>query len=141
MIIIFAFTQCKMPASEKNKDVSYSKNLPKLSEDKGISLINLIADPEKYNGRLIRVEGFLNIEFEGTAIYFHKEDCDLGICENAIWMDLSKADITSSRFQSLNKKYVLLEGTFESSNKGHFGRYNGTITKITRAVKLKIINK
>lgn len=109
----------------------------KLKQDKGVSLIRLIANPEMFDKRLIRVEGYLNIEFEGNALYLHREDYDLGITENSIWVDIAKKDIVSPFFQNCNKKYVLIEGVFDAKNKGHKGVFNGSITQITRLELMK----
>lgn len=141
LLIMATFTQCKTSPSKKNVDTPVNKHLTTQRIDKGVSLISLIADPERYDRQLIRVKGFLTVEFEGTALYLHKQDCDLGISENSIWVDMSKEDIASIQFQTLNKQYVLLEGTFDASNKGHFAGYSGSITKITRSVKLEVIKQ
>lgn len=51
-----------------------------------VSLIQLIAQPEKFEGKRVRFIGFLRIEFEGNAIYLHREDFDHGIEKNALWV-------------------------------------------------------
>ena len=38
----------------------------------GVSLIQLIANPDKYHGKLVRVIGVINIEFEGNKIFTSK---------------------------------------------------------------------
>lgn len=135
IFFIVMSTQCNTASEQKKqyKEDIINTNIIKPKEEKGASLIRLISNPDKFNGKLIRVEGFLTIAFEGTVMYFHKEDYDHGLYENGIWIEISKEDIVSDKFSSLNKKYVLLEGTFNSSNKGHFGKYSGAIEKITRA--------
>ena len=40
----------------------------------GPSLVELIARPELYDGRRVRVIGFVNFEFEGDAIFLSSED-------------------------------------------------------------------
>jgi len=37
-----------------------------------LSLINLIATPEKYNGKRIQVIGYLHLEFESTLFIYTK---------------------------------------------------------------------
>lgn len=51
-----------------------------------VSLIQLIAQPEKFEGKRVRFIGFLRIEFEGNAIYLHREDFDHGITKNGLWL-------------------------------------------------------
>jgi len=50
---------------------------PKGGPDNGpedVSLIQLIANPQAYDGKTVRITGFLHLEFEGNAIYLHNED-------------------------------------------------------------------
>jgi hypothetical protein len=137
IIIMVAFTKCKTSPSENSNDTTNRKPTLRLRTDIGVSLISLISNPERYNGKVVRVKGFDNIEFEGDAIYLHKEDFDLGIDQNSIWLQVSKEDAAQPHFQNCNRKYVLIEGTFDANNKGHNGRFNGAITKITRLELLK----
>jgi len=65
-----------------------------------------------------------------TAIYLSKEDADYGITENGFWVTLNK------KFKQYDRKYVLIEGTFDKDDRGHFSAYQGTIENITRVVEL-----
>jgi hypothetical protein len=97
-----------------------------------VSLIQLIANPEKYDGKDISVLGFLRIEFEGNALYFHREDYEIGLLKNAIWVDVTpemKKD--QSKF---SMHYVLIEGTFSASERGHMGAFSGSIKHINRVM-------
>jgi len=97
----------------------------------GISLIQLISNPDKYDGKVVRLEGFLRIEFEGNALYLHQEDDDHMLTKNAIWVDVNP-DIMKRR-TTLNKKYVFLEGTFYAKDHGHMGLFSGSLHKVKRA--------
>jgi hypothetical protein len=99
--------------------------------DKDISLITLIAAPEKYNGRHVRVQGFLNLEFEGNAIYLHKDDYELHFSKNAVWVNTAGTAADVINYKACNKHYVILEGTF-SMDKRSGVSYSGAITNITR---------
>ena len=94
-----------------------------------VSMVQLIATPEKFDGKTIQVVGFLRLEFEGNALYLHREDYDHGIYRNAIWVDFP-ADQDA---QKVNGHYVLLQGIFRANLHGHMDLFPGTITKITRA--------
>jgi len=54
-------------------------------EPTGVTLVQSIANPEKFNGRLIRVVGFLRLGFEGNVLYLHREDYENAIFGNGIW--------------------------------------------------------
>jgi hypothetical protein len=66
------------------------------AEPENATLVQLIADPQKFDGKLIQVIGFLRLEFEGMH-------------------------------------YVLLEGVFDSKERGHLGMWSGSLTRIRRA--------
>jgi hypothetical protein len=96
-----------------------------------VSLINLIATPARFNGRRVRVIGYLHLEFEGDAIYLDQESFDNGVDANAIWVNLP-AWATVSKTQPLNDKYVLIQGQFDASDHGHMGQFAGSIDQIER---------
>jgi hypothetical protein len=96
-----------------------------------VTLIQLIANPEKFDGKLIRVIGFLRLEFEGNVLYLHREDYENAILGNGIWVDVTPA--LSKQSAKLNMSYVLLEGIFSSGDRGHMGMWSGAIKQIRRA--------
>jgi hypothetical protein len=53
-----------------------------------VSIVQLIANPERYDGKRVQFIGFLRIEFEGTAVYLHREDYEWGIGKNALWINI-----------------------------------------------------
>lgn len=99
-----------------------------------VSILNLIATPEKYDGKLVRVMGVGNIKFEGNAIYLSKGDYKNSITKNALWVDpdYKSLQTTESELEKMNGKYVLIEGIFNSGKKGHFSLFSGTIEKVSR---------
>lgn len=91
------------------------------------SIVALIANPDRYDGKLVRIIGFLRIEFEGNAIYLHQSDYEHAISKNGLWAEIDMAR------KELDQKYVLVEGTFDAGNHGHMGMFSGAITNIRRA--------
>jgi len=100
------------------------------AEPLDVSLIQLIANPKDYDGKIVRVCGFLRIEFEGNSIYLHQDDSKYGLTRNGLWVDVSK-DMQKEKAK-LDQKYVLIEGRFEAKMTGHMGLWSGSIQKITR---------
>jgi len=98
-----------------------------------ISIISLLANPEKYNGQTIRIVGYVSIEAEGTAIFLHREDKVHSIFKNAIALHLNSRDLDKSK--KLNANYVMIEGVFDS-NTGPMGLYGGSIHSVQRAVAM-----
>ncbi len=119
-----------------------------LGEDiQGVSLINLIASPEKYNSKIVRVEGYLHIKFEDCALYLSKSDADYLNGNNAIWVSFSEnkdiniqpldrnTKLTKGNIDYLDSKYVLLEGVFNKNEHGHMGSYAATLDNVTRIME------
>jgi hypothetical protein len=102
-------------------------------EPKDVTLVQLIATPEKFDGKLVRVIGFLRLEFEGNVLYLHREDYENAILGNGIWVDVYSSPQVAKKKLDLNMNYVLLEGVFSSNERGHMGMWSGTIHKIRRA--------
>lgn len=95
-----------------------------------VSLVQLIANPEDYDSKFVRVIGFVRLEFEGDAIYLHRDDYMHGLTQNGLWIDVT--DDIRSRRAEFDEKYVLIEGTFNAKEKGHLGLWSGTIEKASR---------
>ncbi len=93
-----------------------------------ISLIKLLANPELYNQQVVRVQGFLELEFEGTALYLHREDWEQMLTRNALWLDV-RAEIWERKFE-LTERYVQVKGVFQSDFRGHMDLFGGAITQI-----------
>ena len=96
-----------------------------------VSLLQLIAQPERFDGKPIRFIGFLRIEFEGNAIYLHREDFDHGISRNGVWIDIP-TDMTKHQKDEVNLHYVICSGVFRAGDHGHMGMFSGAITNVRR---------
>ena len=97
-----------------------------------VSLIQLIANPEKYHGKRVRVIGVARIEFEGNGIWLTKEHYEHRIYKNSLWIEPDYKTLGSKRqqLQELNGKYVLMDGVFNKNHKGHRGMNSGSLEKI-----------
>lgn len=117
-----------------NSENSYEKSeMQKLvnQDAKEVSIIQLISNPEKYDGELVRVVGVGNLEFEGNFISLSKEDFKYGT-GNSIWIELGKGTIPYEEAEQYNGKYVIIEGIFDKDDCGHFDMYRGSIKEINR---------
>jgi len=108
-------------------------------EPTDVTLVRLIANPEKFDGKLIRVIGFLRLEFEGNVLYLHREDYENAILGNGIWVDVTP--LMTKQRGTLNMNYVLLEGVFSAGDRGHMGMWSGTIKEIRRAELWRSVKK
>jgi hypothetical protein len=100
----------------------------------GISIIQLIANPEKYNGQTVTVTGFMTIAFESDFLYLSYEDYQHAIVSNAVWFERNPHIIADS--EKLDMNYVEVVGTFTTDTIGFgLGRPGvGGIKTISNAV-------
>jgi hypothetical protein len=78
-VLVFAFCCLGAIAQHTSRGYNSRPNEPSLVEGDNASIIELIANPLKYNNQRVRIIGFLNLEFEGNAIYLHREDFEHSI--------------------------------------------------------------
>ena len=97
-----------------------------------VSLIRLIANPEAFDGKLVRVFGYVRVEHEGTAVYLHREDYVKGLSKNGLWLAANDSAAEGSREAAVQNRYSLIEGRFSATETGHRGGWSGSISDITR---------
>jgi hypothetical protein len=94
--------------------------------DDRVPLIALIANPSLYDGRRVETSGYLNLEFEGDALYVGKDDFEAFATQNGVWFDGPKmADMNARR--ALDRHYVQASGIFHAGQKGHLGAWRGAL--------------
>jgi hypothetical protein len=108
----------------------YPKGGPDI-EAEDVSLIPLIANPQAYDRKIVRITGFLHLEFEGNAIYLHGEDFQYSLTKNALWINVPK-DMTQGQIKAVNDQYVICTGRFVAGMHGHMGLNSGEIDDVTR---------
>jgi hypothetical protein len=87
-----------------------------------VSFLELIANPDKFDGQLVSVTGFLGLDPpDGNMLYLHKEDYDNGILLNGIGVEVTK-EMWNDR-EKLDGTYVQIVGIFQSGEK-HGNRYS-----------------
>ncbi|MDN5287015.1 MAG: hypothetical protein JWR38_3289 [Mucilaginibacter sp.] len=128
---------CLTIACNQQPKNSIHTTLPKgdsvvLYQDPEVSLISLIANPDRYKGKKIRVIGYLHLEFEGNGLYLHKEDYDRAISKNSIWVSVGPKHPEVSSLKQYSDHYVIIEGTYDSHMNGHMAMNSGSIKDVTR---------
>jgi hypothetical protein len=90
-----------------------------------VSLVQILADPAKFDERRVAVAGFLSLEPEGSALYMHKDDFEYRLSKNALYVIASEAVL--ARKQCFDGQYVLVLGKVSARNHGHMGMFSGVI--------------
>ena len=123
---------CFIPVSYA-QDNAFKETIINSVEPESISIIQLIANGEKYENKLVRIIGFVRFEFEGNAVYLTQEDYEHDLTSNGLWISLSE-DFSKSQkdIKQFDKKYCLVEGVFTMKNKGHMGLWSGAVEDIRR---------
>ncbi len=105
-----------------------------------VSLTQLIAAPDAYDGKVVSVSGFAYIEFENNNLCAAPEP---GASRACIWINYFdgpvKTDADFARYQKISKKWskynrrhISLRGIFDASDTGHLGGSSGGIGHITK---------
>jgi hypothetical protein len=99
-----------------------------------VSLVELIANGTRFDGKIVRVDGVIHLEFEASALYLSKEHWRHRVTKNSIWItpDYARLRASSKELAKFNGRYAVVEGRFNSKNGGHFGMFSGAIENVTR---------
>ena len=115
-----------------SKKVNTSTTIPHL-----VSMIQLINNPEKYDGKLIGLKGYFVIAKEESVIYLSKSDYNNAITKNGIWMSISKEFLKSQEIEPPYKGYISIEGVFQKNENESNNLFSGKLTKITYISRIK----
>jgi hypothetical protein len=96
-----------------------------------VSMIQLIANPEKYNGKKVSVVGYLNVTVDGDSLYLHEEDYVRGIEPDGLWIVLRPE---LRRDEKLGLHYVFVSGQFVAGPRGNYSSAAGGLIDITRCM-------
>ncbi len=103
---------------------------------KNVSLINLIATPEKYDGIQVNVVGVFLCEMESHTLFLTKDDYEIFNTRNGIALDIDSSMFANNirNLKELNGKYVMIEGVFQQKKEGdHISHFTqGHIKNINR---------
>jgi len=101
-----------------------------------VSLISLIATPERFEEASVRVQGvaYMDSKHYINAIFLTREDRLRGNTANAIFLYLAPAIHNGDR---LDGKFVIVEGRFSSVNKGHLNAFPGCLVDVSRVEAVK----
>lgn len=87
------------------------------SESESVSLIDLIARPDAYNGKSVSVSGILNIGFEDNYLFLTENDWKYFNTNNAIALGVQANEvllIDIRELENLSEQYVNIEGIFQA---------------------------
>jgi hypothetical protein len=100
--------------------------------DWGVPLVALLAQPVWFDGRAVRVPGFLAVQFEHAALYIGEADYRHRLRANSVWVNLPSEVLVASR--EYHERYVLIDGVFRVGPTGHRGGWASELAEVSRVV-------
>ena len=104
-----------------------------------VSLINLIATPEKYHNKEVSFSAYVTVEFEDMSICLTEHTLSSKEC---LWLDIKPPQGTTGQdvgrykaievaWRYVNRQVVSVQGTFDKDNTGHLGGWSGAVKNVT----------
>ena len=94
-----------------------------------VTMQELIAEPQQFEGQRVRVVGFLRLQFERNALYMARDDYNNSVVEHGLWLDLKNSQLRSS--SKLNNGHVTVEGVFGPADKVHGDKWAGALKPVS----------
>ncbi len=103
-------------------------------EEKEVSMVQLLARPELFDGKSIEVVGVGNYEFESDRLFLCREHFKFFLVQNSIALEanLKKIGKTGKQLKEMNGKYVIVKGVFKMDARAHFSGTNPALLNVTR---------
>ena len=98
------------------------------AEPPDVSLVQLIATPERFDGKHVQVVGYCWLESEDDALYLSRDDQANMVYRNSIWLSVSRED--REKWLGMRGNFVAVSGTFRADFQGHMGMSSGAMEKI-----------
>ena len=98
-----------------------------------LSMVDLIANPELFDGAKVLVVGYVHVEFEGRGLYLHKDDFVYHITRNGLWLaETNIVDLTKCQ-----DTYAYVKGIFRAGIGGHNDAWSGTLERVTTCDRIQ----
>lgn len=106
-----------------------------------VPLFALLANPDKYSGKLVTTQGFMHFRDEDYELYPSKEFGNFRLSLDGLWLDFSRDEHRSGKsntlginLSALDNQYVTLTGIFDTQVKGRFNFSIGGFRSISQIV-------
>jgi hypothetical protein len=92
------------------------------------SLVAVLANPTSYEGKVITVRGFVNLEKDGDAIYLGADDYRWAVTANGVWLHMPRCSNRAG--EPVHRGYMTVVGNFTTKLHGHADEWVGEIDNI-----------
>lgn len=104
-----------------------------------VDVMQLIAHPAKYAGKVVSVSALVTVEFENMTLC--SVDAKVGSVDSCVWLEIDSGPYESAEderrykkaldlWTPFNRKKVVVRGKFVSGQSGHFGMWSGAIGQV-----------
>lgn len=104
-----------------------------------VSLVNLIATPDKYHDKKVFFSAYVTVEFENMSLCMMENSLSSKDC---LWLDIDSGPFDSEedlkRYNGIeavwllaNRQVASIHGTFNKNDTGHLGGWSGAIKNVT----------
>jgi hypothetical protein len=114
--------------SHRTSEQREQPGAPIMGDATHMPVMQLIQDPDQYDGKQVKVVGFCSHKFESSALYVSQADFRNAVTKNAVWLSFGRLD----RSLEMHGKQVSVEGTFDMTDHGHGELYSGAIKNVTK---------
>lgn len=98
-----------------------------------ISIINLIATPERFHNREVIVAGWISLKFEDMSLCLAER---VPSAKECVWLNIEESTPEQQEqlkaWERYNGQLVVVEGRFDQDDLGHFGEWAGGIGDVVR---------
>src|SRR5690348_3816290 len=117
LVVIFAIqTLCPFLFAQKDKPQQ-------------VSVVQLVANPDRFNGKTVEVVGFFDPDWEGDSLYLNQEAYLNVIIADSLWLD-KVWEAPGYVKESMDLKYIKIVGIFRVGDRGRVTGRVGGITDI-----------
>lgn len=118
--------------------VEVAAQAPPRDLGESVSIIQLIANPDRYHGKVVSLNAYATVAFENNTLCMVAKpassmDCVWLQYDDGPWetkADMSRFDRQRAKWLQYHGKPVFVRGTFNKSNTGHLSCCPGAIEKI-----------
>lgn len=129
VLIIFNYPGYKKLERKFTKNELCKSQIIKLEKQKGYSLIALISDPLKFDGRFLETCGYFVFESGNSSLWVNPIDSEVKNLKNGISIMISGKE--KIEFFKFNRKFCCAAGIF-SSYEDSLGWYSGSLSQIEK---------
>ena len=131
--IFLDYTKTKQAAPSFQCEVTLLKTEGDDQPCVATTLEELLAHPEKYHGRRIRVTGYHHTEFEHSSLSAGL--ASIRKYKESVWLGGISHFAKPEDVFSHNDVFITVEGTFTAGERGHLGLWAGEIDRLTKIEK------